>query len=70
MATSSNMIQQTIKELTPTKVAKAMGMPTSTVFRWMTQDRIPGRGMAHKWRLDQFEAAVRKLRRSSKRARA
>jgi len=63
------MIQQTIKELTPTAIAKAMGLPISTVFRWMKEDRIPGEGVSHKWRRDQFDAAVKQLRRT-KRARA
>jgi hypothetical protein len=39
-----------------------MGLPISTVFRWMTQDRIPGKGRAHDWRVAQFEAAVSELR--------
>jgi hypothetical protein len=39
-----------------------MGLPISTVFRWMTDDRIPGKGRAHEWRVAQFEAAVAALR--------
>lgn len=58
------MIQQTIKELTPTAVARAMDLPISTVFRWMKEDRIPGdpKHAGYKWRVEQFEAAVKKLR--------
>jgi len=57
-----NMIRQTIEELTTTKVAKAMGLPISTVHRWKMEDRIPGDGPQHDWRLAQFNAAVKKLR--------
>jgi hypothetical protein len=28
----------------------------------MTEDRIPGKGRAHQWRVAQFEAAVAELR--------
>ena len=55
-------IQATIKRLTPTAVARQMRLPISTVFRWMTCDRIPGQGAAHEWRVSQFEAAVKELR--------
>ena len=57
----STPVQATIKNLTPTAVAREMGLPISTVFRWMTNDRIPGRGTAHEWRVRQFEEAVEKL---------
>lgn len=59
-------IQATIKELTPTAVAREMGLPISTVFRWMNEDRIPGRGPAHQWRVERFEQAVRNIRASIK----
>lgn len=55
-------VKATIQALTPTAVAKTMGLPISTVFRWMKSDRIPGKGPAHEWRRDQFEAAVKRLR--------
>ena len=54
-------VQETIEKLTPTAVAREMGLPISTVFRWMKADRIPGTGAAHEWRRDQFEAAVKRL---------
>ncbi len=69
MATFGGMslpVQATIKELTPTAVANAMGLPVSTVFRWMKTDRIPGVKAAHEWRRNQFEAAVRRLREETK----
>lgn len=69
MATCVSMnlpVQATIKELTPTAVANAMGLPISTVFRWMKEDRIPGTKAAHEWRRSQFEAAVKKLRSEAK----
>jgi hypothetical protein len=56
------MIRQTIEELTTTKVANAMGLPISTVHRWKMEDRIPGEGPQHEWRVAQFDAAVKKLR--------
>lgn len=69
MATFGGMslpVQATIKELTPTAVANAMGLPVSTVFRWMKTDRIPGVKAAHEWRRNQFEAAVNRLRAEAK----
>jgi len=57
-----SMIRQTIEELTTTKVANAMGLPISTVHRWKMEDRIPGEGPQHEWRVAQFDAAVKKLR--------
>lgn len=57
-----SMIRQTIEELTTTKVANAMGLPISTVHRWKMEDRIPGEGPQHDWRVAQFNAAVKKLR--------
>ena len=41
---------------------------TPAFFRWMTQDRIPGKGRAHDWRVAQFEAAVFELRAESSNA--
>ena len=55
-------VRDTIRELRLSRVARKMGLPISTVFRWMTQDRIPGKGRAHDWRVAQFEAAVSELR--------
>ena len=55
-------VHDTIKELTPTAVAREMGLPISTVFRWMNENRIPGRGPAHDWRVERFEEAVGKIR--------
>ena len=55
-------VRDTIRELRLTRVARRMGLPVFTVFRWMTEDRIPGRGRAHQWRVAQFEAAVAELR--------
>lgn len=59
-------IHDTIKKLTPTLVAREMGLPISTVFRWMNEDRIPGRGPAHQWRVERFEEAVNKIKASLK----
>lgn len=66
------MIRQTIEELTTTEVAGAMGLPISTVHRWKMEDRIPGKGRQHAWRVAQFDAAVKKLRsaKATKRRRA
>jgi predicted DNA-binding transcriptional regulator AlpA len=61
-------VRQTIRELRLTRVARKMGLPISTVFRWMTQDRIPGKGRAHDWRVAQFEAAVSELRAETSKA--
>lgn len=55
-------VRKTIEALTPTKIAREMGVPISTVHRWMTEDRIPGRGASHEWRAAQFEAAAARLR--------
>ena len=55
-------VRDTIRELRLTRVARQMGLPISTIFRWMTEDRIPGRGAAHQWRVARFEAAVAELR--------
>lgn len=63
------MIRQTIEELTTTEVARAMGLPISTVHRWKMEDRIPGEGSQHDWRVAQFEAAVKKLRATKRRQR-
>ena len=59
-------VRDTIRELRLTRVARQMGLPVSTVFRWMTEDRIPGQGRAHQWRVAQFEAAVAELRRETR----
>ena len=56
------LVRDTIRELRLTQVARKMGLPISTVFRWMSQDRIPGKGRAHDWRVAQFETAVSELR--------
>ena len=61
-------VHDTIKELTPTAVAREMGLPISTVFRWMNEDRIPGRGAAHDWRVERFEEAAGNIRASLKSA--
>lgn len=58
-------IRKNIEELTPTAVAREMGLPISTIFRWMTEDRIPGKGAAHAWRVREFETAIARLRESS-----
>jgi predicted DNA-binding transcriptional regulator AlpA len=55
-------VRDTIRELRLSRVARRMGLPVSTLFRWMTEDRIPGKGRAHQWRVAQFEAAVAELR--------
>jgi len=55
-------VRDTIRELRLTRVARQMGLPISTVFRWMAEDRIPGKGAAHQWRVARFEAAVAELR--------
>ena len=55
-------VRATINELGLTTVARKMDLPTSTIFRWKSEDRIPGRGPAHQWRVAQFEAAVAALR--------
>jgi hypothetical protein len=57
----STSIRDTIEKLTPSAVARAMQLPLSTVFRWMKEDRIPGRGTAHEWRRRQFDDAVKAL---------
>jgi antitoxin component of RelBE/YafQ-DinJ toxin-antitoxin module len=54
-------IRATIKRLKPSVVARQMGLPISTVFRWMNADRIPGRNTPHEWRVKQFEKAVAEL---------
>jgi hypothetical protein len=51
-------VRATIQALGLSRTARAMGLPVSTVFRWMREDRIPGRGAAHAWRVARFEAAV------------
>lgn len=58
----SESIKETIKDLTPSVVARAMNLPVSTVFRWMNEDRIPGKGPAREWRFKEFEAAVARVR--------
>ena len=55
-------VRDTIRELRLSRVARQMGLPVSTVWRWMAEDRIPGKGRAHAWRVAQFEAAVAALR--------
>jgi len=65
MEISGNMdtpVRTSIKHHTPTAVAREMGLPISTIHRWMEEDRIPGQGAAHQWRKEQFEAAIAKLR--------
>lgn len=57
----STSVSETIKRLTPSAVARAMQLPLSTVFRWMKEDRIPGRGVAHEWRKRQFNDAIKTL---------
>ena len=54
-------VRATIQALGLSRTARAMGLPVSTVFRWMRQDRIPGRGRAHAWRVAWFEEAVSAL---------
>lgn len=55
-------VRTIIKELGLSAVAREMNLPVSTLHRWMDEDRIPGRSVAHRWRVQQFEAAVARLR--------
>lgn len=60
-------VRKSIERYTPTVVARAMGLPISTIHRWMTKDCIPGKGPQQEWRRDQFETAIAKLRDALKR---
>jgi hypothetical protein len=55
-------VRTIIKELGLSAVAREMNLPVSTLHRWMDEDRIPGRSVAHRWRVQLFEAAVARLR--------
>lgn len=54
-------VRATIKKLGLSAVAREMNLPVSTLHRWMDEDRIPGRSVAHRWRVQQFETAVARL---------
>jgi hypothetical protein len=58
---SDLQVRATLEKLGTTAVAKAMGLPISTVHGWKDNDKIPGRGKAHDWRVSQFVAAVVRL---------
>lgn len=60
-------VKDTIEKYGTTPLATAMGLPISTLHQWKTDDRIPGKGPSHDWRVSQFKAAVEKVRRSPKR---
>lgn len=70
MEISVSMIRKAIEELTPTRIAAEMGIAISTVWRWKEADQIPGKGGAKRWREEQFNAAVKKLRKAKSSARA
>lgn len=55
-------VRATIKDIGPARLARAAGFPLSTVFRWMQEDRIPGRGAAHDMRLQKFTEVVNAIR--------
>src|SRR5258708_1391133 len=54
-------VRDTIRELRLTRVARKMALPISTVFRGMTQDRIPGKGRAHDGRIPVARASGPRL---------
>lgn len=55
-------IRKTIKHLKLSKVAKEMGVPVSTVFRWREADSIPGADDPKTdWRYRHFERVALRL---------
>ena len=57
-------IRETIRTLGASRIARAAGLPLTTICRWRDEDRIPGKGPAHGWRVRQLEQAVREVRRA------
>lgn len=57
-------IRETIQALGATRIARASGLPLTTICRWRDEDRIPGKGPAHDWRVRQFEQAALAVRRA------
>jgi len=55
-------IRKTIEHLKLSKVAKEMGVPVSTVFRWKEADTIPGcDDPKSDWRYRHFEQVALRL---------
>lgn len=54
-------IRETIKKIGAAEIAAASGFPLTTICRWRDEDRIPGKGRAHEWRVREFEAAVARI---------
>ena len=55
-------IKETIEELGVAELSKASGIPYSTIYRWAEQDKVPGAGTRHDWRMQQLMRAVEKVR--------
>lgn len=55
-------IRETIRELGASRLARASGLPLTTICRWRDEDRIPGKGPAHDWRVRQLEQAALAVR--------
>lgn len=63
-------VRSIISDVGTSALARQMGLPITTLHQWKQNDRIPGApasGM-HKFRVEQFLAAVRKLRSQQKKA--
>jgi hypothetical protein len=54
-------IRETIRKLGAAEIAATSGFPLTTICRWRDEDRIPGKGRAHEWRVREFEAAVARI---------
>ncbi len=55
-------VRETIQALGASRIARASGLPLTTICRWRDEDRIPGKGPAHDWRVLQLERAAQAVR--------
>jgi len=51
-------VAESIERHGATKVAKAAGYPVTTIHRWKSEDRIPGKGKARELRERELKAAI------------
>lgn len=63
-------VRETINEIGPAALATVSGIPVRTLYRWAENDKVPGKGATHDWRLGQLKAAVDKAKRAKRKARS
>jgi hypothetical protein len=62
-------VAQQIEMYGTTCIAKAMGLPISTIHTWKKANAIPGSGLLHDMKVQAFKAAVKSLKKAAKKQR-